>query len=211
MIPHGATARHSRVLRMRRTCIALLACCLLPTADAQEQTTAPDRPRFTGYPDAPSFSVVSRMEEMFFYPCGQCHDAIEPNPEIRELNVMHDAEIDHGDGRIWCLSCHDFGSRDHLRTLLGEPLDFDESHLVCAGCHASRHRDWAFGVHGKRVDNWQGERIQFNCTHCHNPHAPGIAPRAPAPAPPPRAGLELEEGEAHEKTAPWERAEPEER
>jgi len=210
MIPHGATARHSRVLQMRRTFIAILVCCVFQTADAQESTT-PDAPRFTGYPDAPSFSVVSRMSEMFFYPCGQCHDAIEPNPEIRALNVMHDAEIDHGDGRIWCLSCHHFENRDSMRTLLGEPVDFDESHLVCAGCHASRHRDWAFGVHGKRVDTWQGARIQYNCTHCHNPHAPGIEPRAPAPAPPARAGLELEKVEAHEKTAPWEREESKER
>lgn len=211
MIPHGATVRRSFVLQVRHACIAVLVCCIFGVADAQEPATTPVAPRFTGYPDAPPSSVVSRMNEMIFYPCGQCHDAIEPNPEIRVLNVMHDAEIDHGDGRIWCLSCHDFGNRDYLRTLLGEPVEFDESHLVCAGCHASRHRDWAFGVHGKRLDNWQGERIQYNCAHCHNPHAPGIAPRAPAPAPPARAGLEVEARDAHKKSATWERVEAQER
>ncbi len=146
--------------------------------------------RFEGYPGAPAFEVVSRKENLFFYPCDQCHAAMEPNPDIRELNTMHDAEIDHGRGRIWCLSCHAFEDRNYLRTLLDEPVDFDDAHLVCGGCHSNRHRDWTFGVHGKRVANWQGARTLYSCTHCHNPHSPAIEPRAPQPAPPVRAGLE---------------------
>lgn len=176
-------------------------------AHGQDAPADSDPIRFEGYPGAPIVTVVPRKSELFFYPCEQCHAAMEPNPQIRTLNVMHDAEIDHGRGRIWCLSCHDLDNRDNLVTLLREPVDFDESHLVCGGCHASRHRDWAFGAHGKRVANWQGERVQYNCTHCHNPHSPAIEPRAPSAAPPVRAGLELEQGVDHERRPVWDRGE----
>lgn len=132
---------------------------------------------------------------------------MEPNAEIRSLNTMHDSELEHGRGRIWCLSCHDFRNRDYLRTLLDELVDFDEAYLVCGGCHANRHKDWNFGVHGKRVSNWQGDRTQYNCTHCHNPHNPAIQARAPKAAPPVRAGLELERGIEHEKNPVWESGE----
>ena len=88
---------------------------------------------------------------------------------------------------------------------MNEPVDFDDAHLVCAGCHANRHKDWTFGVHGKRVANWEGERTQYNCTHCHDPHKPAIAPRAPQPPPPVRMGLELTPGVDHVNEPVWER------
>lgn len=141
--------------------------------------------------------MVPRKDQLFFYPCDQCHAAMEPNPEIRELDALHDSELDHGRGRIWCLSCHAYEDRNYLRTLLDEPVDFDDAHLVCGGCHSNRHRDWIFGVHGKRVSSWQGPRTIYSCTHCHNPHAPAIEPRAPQAAPPVRAGLAREAGAGH--------------
>jgi len=181
----------------------LLSICLVPAfaQDAADEQTAL---RFEGYPGAPAFEVVPRKDELFFYPCDQCHATMEPNPEIRTLNTMHDAEIEHGRGRIWCLSCHSLENRNYLNTLLSEPVDFDDAHLVCGGCHANRHKDWYFGAHGKRVANWQGNRTLYNCTHCHNAHSPAIKARAPMPAPPVRAGLKLERGIEHEKSAVWE-------
>jgi hypothetical protein len=178
-------------------------CLILLPAQAQESPDSQQPLRFEGYPDAPEFEVVPRKDDLFFYPCGQCHEAMEPNPEIRTLNTMHDAEIEHGRGRIWCLSCHSLENRNYLNTLLKELVDFDEAHLVCGGCHANRHKDWYFGAHGKRVANWQGDRTLYNCTHCHNPHSPAIEARAPKPAPPARAGLELMPGIEHEKSAIW--------
>ncbi len=180
--------------------VAMLASLFLGgAAPAQTKDAADTLPatRFEGYPDAPAFSVVSRKDELFFYPCDQCHAAMEPNPEIRPLNVMHDAEIEHGRGRIWCTSCHYLENRNYLKTLLDEPVDFDDAHLVCGGCHANRHKDWVFGVHGKRVGNWQGERTLYDCAHCHNPHNPVIEPRAPKAPPPVRAGLERAIGAGH--------------
>lgn len=182
-------------------CFLICLCC--GSVSAEESPAGANSLRFEGYPGAPEIQVVPRKDDLFFYPCTQCHAAMEPNAEIRSLNTMHDSELEHGRGRIWCLSCHDFRNRDYLRTLLDELVDFDEAHLVCGGCHANRHKDWHFGVHGKRIGNLQGERTQYNCTHCHNPHNPAIQPRAPKPAPPVRAGLQLEHGIEHEKSSIW--------
>ena len=184
-------------------CMVCVICLVLLPAQAQESSDSRQPLRFEGYPDAPEFDVVPRKDDLFFYPCGQFHEAMEPNPEIRTLNTMHDAEIEHGRGRIWCLSCHSLENRNYLNTLLKELVDFDEAHLVCGGCHANRHKDWYFGAHGKRVGNLQGERTLYNCTHCHNPHSPAIEARAPKPEPPVRAGLELMPGIEHEKSAIW--------
>ena len=181
-----------------------IICLTLMSAAAQEPGDDQQALRFEGYPEAPEIKVVPRKDELFFYPCTVCHAAMEPNPEIRELAAPHPLDFEHGRGRIWCLSCHDLEDRNQLKTLLGEPVDFDEAHLVCGGCHANRHKDWYFGAHGKRVGNWQNERELFNCTHCHDAHSPAIKPRAPKPAPPVRAGLELERGIEHEKSHVWE-------
>ena len=184
-----------------------IMCLILIPVQAQESADVQQAVRFEGYADAQEIAVVPRKENLFFYPCMQCHGFLEASAEIRQLNAPHESSLEHGRGRIWCLSCHDLENRDTLKTLLGEPVDFDEAHLVCGGCHANRHKDWYFGAHGKRVANWQDERTQYNCTHCHNPHAPAIKPRAPQPPPPVRAGLKLERGIEHEPSHVWERAE----
>jgi hypothetical protein len=183
----------------------LLATLFAVTVFAQVPVEIPPEHRFKGYEGAPELSVLPRKDELFFYPCDQCHATMEPNPEIRELSgAPHDAELNHGKGRIWCTSCHRLEDRNNLKTLLDEPVDFDQSHLVCGGCHSNRHRDWVFGAHGKRVGNWQGERILNSCPVCHNPHDPAIGPRKPEPPPPVRAGLELEEGHIHLRPTVWE-------
>jgi len=162
----------------------------LPQAVAQDPLAQPTTTRFEGYPNAPEYEVISRKDKMFFYPCDQCHANMEPDETIRPLDVMHVGDLEHGRGQIWCLSCHDFENRDFLKTLLDEPVDFDDANLVCGGCHASRHKDWVFGAHGKRLDNWQAERVQYDCAHCHDPHKPAIPARAPMAAPRVRVGLE---------------------
>jgi len=203
----GAAISRLRVTGCRAWWLALLIIPAAAARSGQEQAPAEDSGATDLYPEAPELTVLSRKSELFFYPCDQCHAAMEPDPTIRVLDVMHDAEIDHGRGRIWCLSCHDLNDRNMLRDLLGRPVDFDDTHLVCGGCHANRHEDWWYGVHGKRLENWQGERTVYSCTHCHNPHSPAISPRAPSPPPRARAGLELQEGEIHRSESPWERRE----
>jgi hypothetical protein len=154
----------------------------------RSKPTAPTA--FSGYPDAPAFSVVPRVDQLTFFPCTSCHQALTPNPEPRKLaGAPHPASLDHGGGRFWCLECHQLKDRDHLHTLDGHPVDFNDAYLVCGQCHANRQKDWYFGAHGKRAANWQGERVIYNCTTCHDPHSPRLKPRAPAKPPPVRAGL----------------------
>ncbi len=194
----------SRIKNWTPGVVALLCCSTLLSVNAQEPAESSPAIRFEGYPNAPQVSVLPRKDDLFFYPCDQCHESMEPNPEIRPLNAVHDSNLEHGRGRIWCLSCHDLENRNYLKTLLNELVDFDEAYVVCGGCHANRHKDWSFGAHGKRVANWQGERTLYNCAHCHDPHSPSIKARAPKPAPPVRARLKFERGTEHESGHVWE-------
>lgn len=144
---------------------------------------------FAGYAGAPPFTVVPQKDKLTFYPCTTCHAAMTPNPTPRKLNSPHPAALPHGNGRIWCLDCHQIDNRDVLHTLSGQQVDFNDAYLVCGQCHFPRQKDWYFGGHGKRAANWKGERVLFNCTHCHDPHDPTLKPREPSPKPPIRAGL----------------------
>ncbi|MEE4175822.1 MAG: hypothetical protein V2I57_16375 [Xanthomonadales bacterium] len=155
---------------------------------------------FEGFPDAPAFSVVAREKQLTWHPCKNCHIALPPNPEPRQLMAPHAANLAHGDGRFWCLQCHDLEDRNQLRTLDGRTVGFDDAWKVCGQCHFQPQKDWAFGAHGKRVDTGPEERVIYNCTHCHDPHDPSIKPRAPEPAPAVREGLApmILPDEAHE-------------
>lgn len=196
-------------LRRAAAVVAGLALAAAIAGPAPAQDAAGEaRPKlmFPGYPDAPAFTVKPRRdEELFFYPCSQCHEFMDPNDDVRELFAPHDIQLEHGNGRFWCVQCHSLKQRDMLNTLLGEPVEFDEAYIVCGGCHASRQKDWYFGAHGKRLVNWQGDRELVNCTHCHNPHSPGIKPRAPVAFPPVRAGLEHQSGHVHVPPKVWEK------
>jgi hypothetical protein len=151
------------------------------------EPTAPHA--FPGYPQAPPFTVVPQIGELTFFPCTTCHALQKPNPAPRQLNTPHPAALVHGDGRFWCLECHTLKDRDHLHTMNGDPVSYDDAYIICGQCHFNRQKDWYFGAHGKRVANWQGPRQIYNCTHCHDPHDPTVKPRAPQPPPPVRAGL----------------------
>lgn len=162
---------------------------------------------FGAYPGAPAFSVVARKPQLVLYPCSQCHKVLPLNRQPRALVAApHVASLAHGGGRTWCLDCHVAEDRDWLRTVDGRRVDFDQSQLVCGQCHGARHRDWSFGGHGKRVANWQGERQIYACTHCHDPHAPALAPRAPSPPPPVRAGLQPAPRVLEHAAPAWQRA-----
>lgn len=193
---------------------ALLAVAQLPErGDGHRPLTAnpelePPDPKpgepFRGYPDVPNFTTVPRVEELSHFPCSTCHSAMQANPERRKLMAPHPATLDHGDGRFWCLDCHAADSRDELATMANERVNFDQADQVCAQCHYNAHQDWAFGVHGKRVANWQGPREIYSCAHCHDPHNPAVRPRAPEPPPRVRAGLEpMPDGHHHAPLYPW--------
>ena len=60
----------------------------------------------------------------------------------------------------------------------------------CSSCHntkpvkANKAKELTHGNiildHGKRVSNWAGERVVFNCATCHDPHSPRFEKRFPA-------------------------------
>lgn len=176
---------------------------LFTSARAQDPA-APLSSGFGGYSEAPPFEVVERPWPPVAMPCPACHQIKPTDPTPRVLPPPHPQQ-NHGDGRFWCLTCHNPDQRDKLLDLSGNEVSVQEVHLVCGQCHFDRQRDWTFGVHGKRVGNWRGERRIFACTHCHDAHDPAIAPRKPQPPPPLRVGLTREPGERHAALPIWQK------
>ena len=162
---------------------------------------------FKGYPGAAPFSVLPRRDNILLYPCSQCHNLLPLNPLPRKLIASpHQATLQHGGGRFWCLDCHEAKDRQWLHTITGDKVDFNDSSRLCGQCHGARQRDWAFGAHGKRVAGWTGQRQLYACTHCHDPHSPALKPREAQAAPPVRAGLAPMQRSPHERVLPWQRA-----
>jgi len=181
--------------------------------------------------DAPPFTVRSRLDDLEFFPCDDCHDAGKSDRRVRKLTEEHtEIEFQHGGGRFWCYdACHNASDMTKLQQMWGSAISFDEAYRLCGQCHFERQKDWYFGGHGKRVGafavpreipltsdkllvtdresigTWRGERELLNCTACHNPHSPSIKPYDLAPPPKLRAGLEWREKpeEVHETI--WER------
>lgn len=174
----------------------------VPNAGLPEPT---EPETFAGYKDARPFAVVPQKPGLTMFPCTQCHGPMPPNPVPRKLNAPHNSALDHGKGRLWCLSCHLVDDRDHLHTIRDEKVDFDDAYLVCGQCHSNRQKDWYLGGHGKRAVNWQGDRVLYNCTHCHDPHSPTIKPRKASPPPPVRAGLSPMKPAEERNARVWER------
>ena len=163
-----------------------------------EESSSPDleatpREAYTLFAGMPSFRVLPSRKDKEMHPCTNCHKWVPPIKKTRALPSPHNNfELEHslhGKGRFWCFTCHDDQPERRLRTLEGESIEFDDAYILCSQCHVNQARDWAFGGHGKRLDNWQGERVVYNCTACHYQHAPAFAPREAMPGPTMRQGL----------------------
>jgi len=200
-IPGYDAGGYHSMLRWLLIILFLSACLSTGATEAGAENTAPGLP----YPEAPPFSVQSRIEKPGFFPCSRCHEEGDTDPEPRRLRTRHTREIHHGGGKMWCLSCHDIDNVAYLTTLGDRKFGLDQAYIVCGNCHPYRQKDWYFGGHGKRVSGWREERVILNCTHCHDPHAPAIPPRPPQPPPPVRAGLERQEHHPPVTKQVWER------
>lgn len=131
---------------------------------------------------------LAPMTEYELYPCTDCHDEDwETDTEIRELTEPHDETpgnfLNHDSENRWCLDCHSANSRDKLRLINGNLIEFNEYYRVCEQCHKKIVREWKMGVHGKRTGSWNGEKLRWQCTQCHNPHNPPFKAMEPMPAP----------------------------
>ena len=129
--------------------------------------------------------IAPRTPHLATFSCvDQCHHELEPDATPRELTEFHTFRpVAHGPAINWCSFCHAIDDIDRLHRFDGTPLDFDESHLLCAQCHGDKHRDWEQGIHGIQTGEWNGVQTRVSCPFCHDPHVPGI-PRVEAlPAP----------------------------
>ena len=129
-----------------------------------------------------TFRVLARKQDIERYKCSSCHTAKEvlgKNAfELTHGNVV----INHGQEgtALGCIDCHHPEDLDSLEDKKGRKIDFDHSYQLCGQCHFRQKRDWLGGAHGKRVSYWAGDRVVYNCTTCHDPHAPKFAKRFPA-------------------------------
>jgi hypothetical protein len=119
------------------------------------------------------------------FPCSDCHEDQDVNPERRVLEDMHEEIqiINHNEEDRWCLDCHNPDDRDVLRLASGRLVSFEESYYLCGQCHGTIFRDWKAGIHGRRTGEWNGQKTYRLCVHCHNPHQPRFKPIAPKPPP----------------------------
>jgi hypothetical protein len=127
------------------------------------------------------FRVLARKQEVERYRCSSCHTGKEVRGK-NALTLTHgNVVVQHGQegSALGCIDCHHPEDRDSLEDKKGRKIDFDHSYQLCGQCHFRQKRDWLGGAHGKRIANWAGERVVYNCTTCHNPHSPKFAKRFP--------------------------------
>jgi hypothetical protein len=151
---------------------------------------------------APLPPVISpRAERLPNYPCMQCHDKIvaqQGEVTVPIKSAHREIKFAHFQGITECSLCHDSKNMNDLRLLTGQAVPIDEAFRVCGGCHGIKARDWESGAHGKQVGSWQREGVKnrYNCTDCHNPHAPAF-PQMHAKPPPPVPKFNIPKGGVH--------------
>jgi len=156
---------------------------------------------------APPFKVQARkMDDIPKFPCSDCHKKMEVDHRPRVLTKDHkDLIVNHANDRLWCTDCHNGKGLDFLVSRRGNPIDMDLGYLQCGECHFDQLKDWEFGVHGKRVGLFSGERVLRTCTECHNAHQPRIKPLKPNAPPRYRANLTAFKPKPVQHPSVWQR------
>jgi uncharacterized CHY-type Zn-finger protein len=141
--------------------------------------------------------LVKAKEDLSDYDCYGCHERNQPPPlrfdEHQKIIVPKehsDVVMGHGshDRNNLCYNCHNEQNLVTLQVRDGRVVKFDEIPLLCGSCHGPTYRDWEAGAHGRTSGYWDRKRgaiERLSCANCHNPHAPKIPTRAPAPGPHP--------------------------
>lgn len=141
--------------------------------------------------------LVKAKEDLSDYDCYGCHERNKPPPlrfdddqKIIVPKEHSDIVMGHGshDRNNVCYNCHNEQNLLTLQVRDGRVVKFDQIPLLCGSCHGPTYRDWEAGAHGRLNGYWstsRGERVRLSCANCHNPHAPQIPTRQPAPPPHP--------------------------
>ncbi|MFZ1984735.1 MAG: hypothetical protein WAU91_10005, partial [Desulfatitalea sp.] len=128
------------------------------------------------------FWTETRKDKVQRFKCSQCHDNSTVTAEDAAAVAHGEIVLDHGGAQkpLACFTCHKDNPRDSFETEKGVTIDMDHVYELCGQCHFRQKSDWIGGAHGKRIDNWAGQRVVANCTSCHDPHAPLFKKRWPA-------------------------------
>jgi hypothetical protein len=139
--------------------------------------------------------LVRAKEDLSDYDCYGCHDKKKP-PLLRfdanNILIVPDEHKDivmgHGshNRNNLCYNCHNEQNLLTLQVRDGREVKFDNIPPLCGSCHGPTLRDWEAGAHGRTSSFWdrsKGEIQRLSCANCHNPHAPRIPSRDPAPGP----------------------------
>lgn len=129
------------------------------------------------------FLIPERKSQIESYTCTECHT--KPLDQLKNKgdskNAHWDIKLKHADETIMnCISCHNTKDMNTLKSLTGNPIDFNYSYKQCNQCHSNQFKDWTGGAHGKNIGGWTSPRISMTCVNCHNPHQPQIQSKWPA-------------------------------
>jgi hypothetical protein len=143
-----------------------------------------------------SYADLARLEEdISGFDCYACHEKGKPLPiqydadhkilipKEHENIVMRHGRHERNNN---CYNCHNEANLELLYPRDGRELKWTESTQLCGSCHGPTFRDWEAGVHGRVNGFWRadlGKRIRKDCVNCHDPHAPKVPGRKPAPPP----------------------------
>lgn len=136
-----------------------------------------------------------RPHKDIYQECQNCHrtKAITDVPKKNQPQREHSQiKLRHGNQDMSCNHCHDKANHNFLR----EKVAFQSPSAVCFQCHSDVEKSWKKGLHGKRSGGWKGDRIQFHCTECHNPHSVTF-PQWKAEKPPQRPKYSIPKGDQH--------------
>jgi nitrate/TMAO reductase-like tetraheme cytochrome c subunit len=128
--------------------------------------------------------VLKRTSELEQFKCSNCHTQNNQTEIKKQTSPHKHISLQHGASKqLTCFSCHDKTDRDVLSNSFTKDVSFDSAASLCYQCHSPQYKDWIKGAHGKRVGAWEGDRVIYNCTQCHNPHNPEFDKRIPKAIP----------------------------
>jgi hypothetical protein len=161
----------------------------IPLVDTKFLETTPWRRTYA--------DLAKAKEDLSDYDCYGCHEKNKPPPirydEKHKIIIPKEHSnivMGHGshDRNDLCFNCHNELNLVTLQSRDGRELKFDNIPQLCGSCHGPTFRDWEAGAHGRISGSWdhgKGEFTRLSCANCHNPHAPRIPTREPAPGPHP--------------------------
>jgi uncharacterized CHY-type Zn-finger protein len=166
----------------------------IPLVDVTFLETTPWRQTFA--------DLIAAKEDLSDFDCYACHEKSKPPPILFDENhkiIIPDEHsnivMGHGshDRNNLCYNCHNEADLLTIQVRDGRELKLSDSVPLCGSCHGPTYRDWEAGAHGRMSGTWNGtgETTRLACANCHDPHAPRIPSRPPAPGPHTLHGAEV--------------------